>query len=163
MISLAIAPALHKPLKMQILSGGIFYTLNYSSGIFVTLTDEPGLKYLISCVGAGIAGMSSGFMWVSHGRYIHFACERAGESSRKGEMYGMFNSICCFSNVSAGLIITFGLGFFNILVYFFIITAFGVIAILFGIFFVRDVPIKNEMPLKNESLLEEEENGIQNT
>jgi hypothetical protein len=28
-------------------------------------------------------------------------------------MYGVFTSLYCFSNVSAGLITTFGLGFFD--------------------------------------------------
>ena len=39
MISIIAAPAVRKPLKLQILSGGFFYTLNYSSGFFAALTD----------------------------------------------------------------------------------------------------------------------------
>ena len=84
MLSLVIAPALNKPLKLQLLSGGMFYTLNYSSGIFANMTDSAGLKFLISCTGSGIAGLSAGFMWISQGRYIHLVCEKEGQLSRKG-------------------------------------------------------------------------------
>lgn len=77
-ISLIIAPAFKIPLKLQLLAGGIFYTLNYSSGILVALTDTAGLKFTISCLGSGIAGLSAGFLWISQGRYIHLACERSG-------------------------------------------------------------------------------------
>ena len=38
-------------------------------------------------------------------------------------MFGIFSSLYCFSNVSAGLITTFGLGFFNSTTYFLIISA----------------------------------------
>ena len=78
MISLVVAPSVQKPLKLQLLSGGIFYTLNYSSGIFANMTDEAGLKFIISCTGSGIAGLSAGFMWISQGRYIHLVCEQSG-------------------------------------------------------------------------------------
>jgi len=74
LLSIIAAPALKKSLKLQLLLGGIFYTLNYSSGIFAAMTDKPEMKFLISCTGSGISGLSSGFMWVSQGRYIHLAC-----------------------------------------------------------------------------------------
>jgi hypothetical protein len=73
-LSTIAAPALRWPLKRQLLLGGVFYTLNYSSGILATLTDEAAWKYVISCTGSGLAGCSAGFMWVSQGRYIHLAC-----------------------------------------------------------------------------------------
>jgi hypothetical protein len=38
-ISTFVAPALKLPLKTQLLFGGICYTINYSSGILVALTD----------------------------------------------------------------------------------------------------------------------------
>jgi predicted MFS family arabinose efflux permease len=55
-------------------------------------------------------------------------------------MYGLFSSIYCFSNVSAGVITTFGLGFFDAWTYFWIITALGLIACLYCLFFVPHLP-----------------------
>jgi hypothetical protein len=73
-LSSIVAPAVRAPLKLQLLAGGLFYTLNYSSGILAALTDTAGLKFAISCLGSGLAGLSAGFLWVSQGRYIHVAC-----------------------------------------------------------------------------------------
>lgn len=158
-ISTIIAPAVKWPLKHQLLLGGIFYTVNYSSGILASLVDSGGLKYVISCCGSGLAGCSAGFLWVSQGRYIHLACEKYGELKKKGEMYGVFSSLYCFSNVFSGLITTFGLGFFNALTYFSIITTLGVISIIFCIFFVRNIPQNDHLqPLVNQvSLIEDQE------
>jgi hypothetical protein len=74
-------------------------------------------------------------------------------------MYGVFSSLYCFSNVFAGLITTFGLGFFNPLAYFCIITVLGVIAALFCLFFVRDIPQEHMLlPTNNQvSLLEDQD------
>ncbi len=111
-ISTILAPACPFTLKTQLLLGGFFYTFNYSSGIFASMTDNSVLKFTISCLGSGVAGLSAGLLWVSQGRYIHLACLKFKALSRKGEMFGIFSSLYCFSNVSAGLITTFGLGFF---------------------------------------------------
>ncbi len=54
-------------------------------------------------------------------------------------MFGLFSSIYCLSNVTAGLITTFGLGFFNELVYFIVITCLGIVSIIFCFFFVKHV------------------------
>lgn len=137
------APLITKPLKIQLLLGGICYTFNYSSGFFASLTDLSWLKFVISCSGSFIAGLSAGPLWVSQGRYIHLACQKFGELGKKGQMFGIFSTLYCFSNVSAGLITTFGLGFFDARTYFLIITFFGVLAIFFCFFFVRaleDIP-----------------------
>lgn len=52
-------------------------------------------------------------------------------------MFGIFSSIYCLSSVSAGIITTFGLGYFDARTYFVIITLFGLISILFCFFLVR--------------------------
>jgi len=134
-----VAPAIRLPLKVQLMIGALAYTFNYSSGIYASMTDEPVYKYLISCFGSTVAGLSGGLLWVSQGRYIHLVCKKYGVVSRKGEMYGIFSFFYCLSNVSAGLITTFGLGFFDAQTYFFIITALGIISILFCLFFVRPI------------------------
>jgi hypothetical protein len=74
MLSTLCAPVLTIPIKMQLLLGGIFYTINYSTGFFVSFIDLGWLKFVLSCSGAFIAGLSGGPMWVSQGRYIHLAC-----------------------------------------------------------------------------------------
>lgn len=61
-------------------------------------------------------------------------------------MYGIFSSIYCFSNVTAGLITTFALGFFDPKTYFFIITVMGIIAVLFCFFFVRHISVSEGSP-----------------
>lgn len=157
-ISSLIAPASKAPLKLQLLAGGIFYTLNYSSGIFAALTDIPGLKFTISCLGSGIAGLSAGFLWISQGRYIHEACEINNDIQKKGRRYGLFSSIYCFSNVSAGIITTFGLGFFDSWIYFWIITALGVLACLYCFFFVPHLP-NSKLPSEQQHLLKNQPNN----
>lgn len=137
--SILWAPGLRIGLKKQLLLGGICYTFNYSSGFFAAMTDTGWLKFVISCTGSFIAGLSAGPLWVSQGRYIHVACEKYGELDKKGQMFGVFSSLYCLSNVSAGLITTFGLGFFDSQTYFLIITVFGVIAFIFCLFFVREL------------------------
>jgi len=52
-------------------------------------------------------------------------------------MYGIFSSLYCLSNVTAGLITTFGLGFFDSQTYFYIITLLGIISIIYCFFFVK--------------------------
>lgn len=83
-ISTIVAPAVRFPLKLQLLFGGVFYTFNYSSGIFAAMTDQAGLKFTISCLGSALAGCSAGFLWVSQGRYIHLVCQKFGILPRKG-------------------------------------------------------------------------------
>lgn len=73
------APALKMSLKGQLLLGGVFYTLNYSSGFIASFTDVAWLKFLISCGGAFLAGLSGGPLWVTQGRYIHLSCQKYGE------------------------------------------------------------------------------------
>jgi hypothetical protein len=83
-LSTLCAPLLKLSLKKQLLLGGVCYTLNYSSGIFASLATDTWLKFLISCTGAVVAGLSGGPLWVSQGRYIHLACAKKGEEGRQG-------------------------------------------------------------------------------
>jgi len=138
-LSTLIAPSVKLPLKLQLVLAGICYTINYSSGIFALMTDVTGLKFLISCGAAAFAGFSAAFLWVSQGRYIHLVCQKYNVLDKKGEMFGIFSSIYCFSGVSAGFITTFGLGFFSSQIYFVIITVLGVISVLFCLFFVNNI------------------------
>lgn len=138
-ISTFCAPALKLPIKVQFLLGAIFYTVNYSSGIIVSFVDTPWLKFFISCAGSFIAGLSGGPLWVSQGRFIHLSCVKNNELDKKGKMFGFFTTFYCFSNVSAGLLTTYALGFFDTRIYFCSIAACGVISILFCIFFIPTI------------------------
>ena len=73
-ISTLYAPTCPLRIKYQILIGTIAYTLNYSTGLFVPMVTVP-FKYLLTCLGGTIAGLSAGLLWVSQGRYIHLVCE----------------------------------------------------------------------------------------
>ena len=121
----------------------IAYTLNFSTGLFIPLVETP-FKYMLTCLGAGICGLSAGLLWVSQGRYIHLVCERAGDSGNKlkAECFGLFSLIYCMSHISAGFITTFGLGLFNVEVYFCTITATGLLSVFFSAFLLTN--IKNE-------------------
>lgn len=83
-ISTFVAPLVTLPIKTQFLIASVCYTINFSSGIFVSMIDTVWIKYFISCVGAGIAGFSAGFLWVSQGRYIHIICEKYNLASIRG-------------------------------------------------------------------------------
>lgn len=54
-------------------------------------------------------------------------------------MFGIFGVLYCLSNISAGLITTFGLGFFNAKIYFLLITVLGAISIGFCFFFIKPI------------------------
>lgn len=137
--STLLAPTLSISLKKQLLMGGVAYTLNYASGIFVPLVDHSWAKFLITCGASFVAGLSAGPLWVSQGRYIHIACVKSNELYKKGQMYGLFTLLYCFSNVTAGFITTFGLGFFDEKVYFYVITGLGIVAMLYCLFFVPEL------------------------
>jgi hypothetical protein len=153
-ISTILAPACKLKLKTQIIIAAIAYTLNYSSGILASFVASGTLKYTISCLGAAIAGSTGGILWVSQGRYIHLVSILYNQQDEKGRLFGIFSTIYCLSNISAGLITTFGLGFFSPTIYFMLITAIGILAIIYCIFFVDD--IQNNSELNN--LLSEEPN-----
>jgi len=74
---------------------------------------------------------------------VHLVCEKYGAMDKKGEMFGLINSAYCMSNVSAGLIITFGLGFFDAKTYFFITTFLGLLATAYCLFFVKNIKEEN--------------------
>lgn len=81
-------------------------------------------------------------MWVAQAGYIHYVCEQNDLQLRKGYYFGVFYGIFSISNITSGLITTFMLGFFEIVVYFWILFGIGVIAILFSIFGITDVQKK---------------------
>lgn len=68
------APSCSLRIKTQILIATIAYTLNFASGLFVPMVSTP-FKYVLICLGATVAGLSAGLLWVSQGRYIHLVCE----------------------------------------------------------------------------------------
>lgn len=110
--STTYAPSCKWKIKTQMLIATIAYTLNFSTGLFIPLVTLP-FKFTISIIGAVLAGLTAGLLWVSQGRYIHITCQRAGIENEKGEHFGIFSFIYCLSHVSAGLITTFGLGLFS--------------------------------------------------
>lgn len=83
-ISTFVAPVITWPIKIQFLIASVCYTINFSSGIFVSMIDTVWIKYLISCSGAGIAGLTGGILWVSQGRYIHIVCEKYNLEAIRG-------------------------------------------------------------------------------
>jgi len=60
-------------------------------------------------------------------------------SNMKAKCFGLFSLIYCLSHISAGFITTFGLGLFNVEIYFITITATGLLSVLFCALFINDV------------------------
>jgi hypothetical protein len=113
--STTFAPSCSWKIKNQMLAGTLAYTLNFATGLFIPMVDVP-FKFALSCLGATVAGLSAGLLWVSQGRYIFLVCELSGKDSHsvKAKCFGLFSLIYCLSHISAGLVTTFGLGLFNV-------------------------------------------------
>lgn len=141
-LSTIYAPSCTWKIKNQLLIATLAYTFDFAAGLFVPLVSVP-FKYGLACLGATVCGLSAGLLWVSQGRYIHLVCEMTGgdTSKIKAKCFGLFSLIYCLSHISAGLITTFGLGLFNVEVYFLTITATGLLSVLFCALFISDVQI----------------------
>jgi hypothetical protein len=68
------APSCPWKIKTQFILATIAYTFNFATGLFIPLVDVP-IKFVLTCSGAAVAGLSAGLLWVSQGRYIHLVCE----------------------------------------------------------------------------------------
>jgi hypothetical protein len=65
---------------------------------------------------------------------------QGGDTSKlKAKCFGLFSLIYCLSHISAGLITTFGLGLFNVEIYFITITTTGLLSVFFCAFFINDI------------------------
>jgi hypothetical protein len=137
-LSTIYAPSCKWKIKTQMLVATCAYTLNFSTGLLVPYVAIP-IKYLLTCSGAAVCGLSAGLLWVSQGRYIHLVCEKAGVGEEKGMHFGLFSLIYCLSHISAGLITTFGLGLFSVEIYFLTITVTGLLSILFCWMFISNI------------------------
>ena len=90
------------------------------------------MKYIFVSLGAGITGLSAGFLWVSQGGYLREICK--GQHN-KGLYTGVFQFIRCSTNLSAGIITTFFLGFFSGRTYFIAITIISLISAIYCLLF----------------------------
>ncbi len=92
--------------------------------------------YFIVSISAAAAGASAGFMWVGQGGYLREVC-RGREN--KGKYNAIFTLLYSLSQVMAGVITTFFLGFFSEEVYFITLTIIGILSTLFAIFFLENI------------------------
>ena len=76
-LSTVYAPSCPWKIKTQMLIGTLAYTFNFATGLLIPMVSVP-FKYSLTCLGAGICGLSAGLLWVSQGRYIHLVCESRG-------------------------------------------------------------------------------------
>lgn len=126
--------------KWLMLIGGLCYTFNYFTGFIVTFViDYDWLVYLIVLFGSFLSGLSASVLWVSQGNYMHLICERGNKQSEKGYYFGVFFRLYTASNILAGVVTTFLLGFFSVKFYFLIITSIGAASVLFMFFFLERV------------------------
>lgn len=144
-LSSLAAPGCKISYKKQMVFAAAAYTFNFSTGIVVPFVTV-GWKYLLTVTGAAIGGASAGYLWVSQGGYLHEVCRRYG--LKRGKYFGMFSYIYCLTNISAGLITTFGLGWFDAQIYFIILTAVGLLSIGCGLM-MTDIQSQKIMLLGN--------------
>jgi hypothetical protein len=72
-VSTIYAPTCKWKIKNQLLVATFAYTINFSTGLFIPFVSTP-FKFVLTCVGAAVCGLSAGLLWVSQGRYIHLTC-----------------------------------------------------------------------------------------
>jgi len=124
--------------KWQIIFSTLTYSLNYSTGFF--MSNKPTeVKYILAAFGAAINGVGASFLWTSVGSYIHKVCHRYGKVDMKGHYFGLFNTLFCCSSVLGSIIVTFGLALFESNIYFVIVTGISLLAFVFGIIFIKDI------------------------
>jgi len=73
-LSTIYAPTCKWRIKNQMLIATVAYTINYSTGLIVPIVDLVFVKYLVTCGGSAVCGLTAGLLWVSQGRYIHLVC-----------------------------------------------------------------------------------------
>lgn len=116
--------------------------IKLAAGLIVPLVDDVALKYVISCAGFAVSGITSGHMWVSQGGYMHLLLlQNKIPENEKGKYFSIFNIWYCLSNISAGLITTFCLGLFDDTIYFIFISVVGLLGIIYSIFVIKDIQV----------------------
>lgn len=138
-----VAPSFRKrfsPKRLIIVSLSC-YAIKLSTYILITFIHSFWFVYPL-VIGAGaVSGFTACFLWMSQGEYIHTICEAQGKQSEKGFYFGLFYRLYSGSNVSAGIITTFFLGFFDAYIYFVVLTSIAVGSVLYVFFFVPNVEL----------------------
>jgi MFS family permease len=155
MISGLFTPFIAKRIKYKILFliASVLLSLNFCTGIILHYTsyDTPIIVVVELLVAA--SGFSSGTLWASQARYIHDMCEQNNMHHKKGYYFGIFFGVYSISQITSGLVTTFMLGFFEVIVYFWILLSIGIISTLFCIFCITDIQTKNATRLSSNSQL----------
>jgi hypothetical protein len=69
-------------------------------------------------------------------------CEQNNMHHKKGYYFGIFFGVYSISQITSGLVTTFMLGFFEVIVYFWILLSIGIISTLFCVFCITDIQTK---------------------
>ena len=133
--------------KKQMAIAAIGYSINFSSGLLLGFLPVV-LKYVVTLLGAAIAGFGSATLWTCLGGYIHLVCQKYNVVEQKGKYYGIFSAIYCAQSILGALITTFGLGLFSENIYFAIIGTIGLSSSLFCFLFVKDIQDDNDIKEK---------------
>ena len=93
----------------------------------------------LSILGSGIGGFGAALLWINYGSYAKKLCVMNKEENQQGQYFAYLGSITFTSSILGPTITTFALGFFSTQIYFTILTAIGIVAIIFCSLFIKDI------------------------
>jgi len=90
------------------------------------------VRLIISIIAALIGGYGASVLWVSQGGYMVKLFKKYDiKNEEKGQYLGILNGIVFGQVILGGTITTFALGLFGNFIYFIVLTAIGVAALIF--------------------------------
>jgi MFS family permease len=144
MISGLFAPFIAKRINHKILFiiASVLFTLSFCTGIILHYTSYDTLIIVVVELLIAVSGFSRGILWASQARYIHDICEQNNMHHKKGYYFGIFYGVYGISQITSGLVTTFMLGLFDVIVYFWILLGIGITSTLFCLFCISGVQTK---------------------
>ena len=125
--------------KLLMIIPALCYAFFYSTGFFIEGTTKLE-QYLFTGLGAMVGGGSSSFVWIGSSVYIHKVAHHFNKTHLKGHYFGIFNMLFSSSSIIGACIVTFGLTLFSHKTYFAIVGGFAVLAFVFGLIFIKNIP-----------------------
>jgi len=128
MVGLTYAASLSN-YKRQFEIAAITYTTGYA--LYIVDVSEV-VRLIISIIAALIGGYGASVLWVSQGGYMVKLFKKYNiKNEEKGQYLGILNGIVFGQVILGGTITTFALGLFGNFIYFIVLTAIGVAALIF--------------------------------
>lgn len=135
MIMNSFSPSLPYNFKTLFIVAGFCYILSY-----VTVIPNLGVTYMYiaAIVGVIFGGIGASVFWVSQGAYMDTLCNQSRTNTR-GKYFGILNVFIFANLILASVVTTFSLGLFSNQIYYGILTGIGVLGLIFGVIFIKDI------------------------